>query len=70
MACMARYSLSTLLDAWADRSSAKAQPSEQQVHTVLNARTPTLRGRSQVNIAPCRKKAVQYVETDRPISRL
>jgi hypothetical protein len=69
MACMARYSFSTLLDARADRSSAKAKLSEQQVHTVLNAETPTLHGRTQVNIAPRRKKPVQYVETDRPNSR-
>jgi len=67
---MARYSFSTLLDAQADRSSAKAKPSEQQVHTVLNAGKPMLHGRTQGNIAPRREKPVQYVETDRPISRL
>jgi len=53
------------MDAWADRSSAKANPSEQQVHTVLNAGNPMLHGRTQVNIAPGRKKPVQYAETDR-----
>jgi len=53
------------MDAWADRSSAKANLSEQQVHTVLNAGTPMLHGRTQVNIAPRRKKPVQYAETDR-----
>jgi hypothetical protein len=53
------------LNAWADRSSAKANLSEQQVHTVLNAGMPMLHGRTQVNIAPRRKKPVQYAETDR-----
>ncbi|MGB5957259.1 MULTISPECIES: hypothetical protein [unclassified Pseudomonas] len=53
------------MDAWADRSSAKANLSEQQVHTVLNAGKPMLHGRAQGNIALRCKKPVQYVETDR-----
>ncbi|AVD80871.1 hypothetical protein C4Q28_01235 [Pseudomonas sp. SWI6] len=57
------------LDAKADRSSAKAAPSEQQVHTVLNAGKPMLQGRTQVNIAPRRKLPVQYAETDRLLNR-
>ncbi|MNH37065.1 hypothetical protein D3C79_979210 [compost metagenome] len=54
-----------LFVARANRSSAKENPSEQQVHTVLNAGRPMLHGRTQVNIAPLCKKPVQYVETDR-----
>src|SRR5690606_21687857 len=64
MACMAWYSF---LDARANRSSAKANLSEQQIHNVFNAGTPMLHGRAQVNIAPCRRKPMQYVETDRPL---
>ncbi|AUZ61966.1 hypothetical protein PRJ_5408 [Pseudomonas sp. XWY-1] len=33
---------------------AEATLSEQQVHTALNAATPMLHGRTQVNIAPRR----------------
>jgi len=53
------------MDAWADRSSAKANLSEQQVHTVLSAGKPMVHGRTQVNIAPRRTSPVQYAETDR-----
>ncbi|AUF98684.1 hypothetical protein CXQ80_23990 [Pseudomonas sp. 02C 26] len=49
----------------ADRSSAEASLSGQQVHTVIKAGKPMLHGPTQVTIAPGRKTSAQYAETDR-----
>ncbi|MDH1548211.1 MULTISPECIES: hypothetical protein [Pseudomonas] len=56
---------SSFMNAWANRSSAGANLSEQQVHTVLNAGTPMVHGLTQVNIAIGCKRPAQYAETDR-----
>ncbi|AXO90751.1 hypothetical protein DZC75_23120 [Pseudomonas parafulva] len=50
----------------ANRRSARRHLSERQVQIVLIGGTPMLHGRTQGNIAPVDRTAMQYAETDRP----